>query len=155
MDDRGGNIGVSTQSGVTHLVRCGGSILHRLNLGPPLLTVLLMLPIKRVVHAVEKAVLLLMHLVRHALERTGSPADSAAGGVHPEMTAEALLRKKTRIMGSIGRNSMAVPLVAAESGSEDDDDEAAAAVFVSRLSLRHQLGSPRRPRTPRIVGMDH
>ena len=37
-----------------HWLRCGGSILARANLGPPLLTVVLMLPLNSVVQLVEK-----------------------------------------------------------------------------------------------------
>ena len=134
------------RAGVPRLVKCGGSVLNQLHLGPPLLTVVLMLPSKRVVRAGEKClkgVALLVHYWCRAGPRGDASAPAGGDGQQAdavEKTKEQLLATKQRIAGNIRRQSVMAPLLtpglsnefapeprdsrAPAEGDDDDDDEA-------------------------------
>ena len=141
---------VDVGAGVPRLVKCGGSVLDKLHLGPPLLTVLLMLPVKRVVRAGEKGLkglALVSHRLLRATRWREAAADSSRGigsdearraeedEDEEEPSAKQLLERKRRIEGGIRRRSTATPLLRPhlsehdrEEDVEEEEEEAAIAL---------------------------
>ena len=156
--DGGGEIGLDVTQGVPHLVRCGGSVINQLHLGPPLLTVVLMLPVKRVVRTSEKCVkslaLIALHLRRYGLRAVGAGDEGGGGGLEDEEdVAEEVVRMsekdigepsemrfgrtQRRIAGSIRRRSIAAPLLSPESGLAGDAEEEEEQAEEEALALAH------------------
>lgn len=148
--------------GVPHFVRCGGSVLNKLHLGPPMLTVLLMLPVKRVVRGGEKSlkhlVLLLHRLCDTSRRGSGRGADLSMVDDDEDDDAAAksrVLQQKRSIETSIRRHSIGAPLLTRASAGrharlstmlqeEQEEEEASAVTFARELggwSPMRQAGS--------------
>jgi len=137
-------VALDLRAGVPHIVRCGGSIINALNLGPPLLTMLLMLPLQQVVRAVETGLKHLLLMLRRVLEGVRSVSQrQCAVDAQALGHAAALHRRKSQIRSSITQRMREEPLLSSRRGEdgqgedEDEDEEAVqAAAIASRISSR-------------------